>query len=112
MTKSEDLRFAYAEVLDATKHQDAKIGRLLTAIAFLTAAALGALSFTDHTIGTRFTFGTAQHPVVAYLLAGFIAIISLAVVWLILTVQQPHQVMYRRSSGSRERSTTAPSGEL
>ncbi len=34
------LKFAYAEVLDATKHSDDKIGRLLTALAFLTGAAL------------------------------------------------------------------------
>jgi len=32
--------FSYAEVLDATKHQDDKIGRLLTSVAFLTAAVL------------------------------------------------------------------------
>ena len=32
--------FSYNEVLDATKHQDDKIGRMITGIAFLTAAAL------------------------------------------------------------------------
>lgn len=35
------LEASYKEVLDATKHQDDKVGRLLTATAFLTAAALG-----------------------------------------------------------------------
>jgi len=34
------LRYAYEQVLDATKHQDDKINRLLTAIAFLTGGAL------------------------------------------------------------------------
>lgn len=29
--------FTYREVLDATKHQDDKVGRFLTAISFLTA---------------------------------------------------------------------------
>jgi hypothetical protein len=33
-------RKSYEEVLDATKHQDDKIGRFLTVIAFLTAAAV------------------------------------------------------------------------
>lgn len=36
----ENLVFSYREVLDATKHQEDKISRLLTAIAFLTAAVL------------------------------------------------------------------------
>lgn len=45
---------SYAEVLDATKHQDDKIGRLLTSVAFLTAAVLalaglGSASFLTHT---------------------------------------------------------------
>lgn len=36
-SKTDLLKFTYNEVLDATKHQDEKIGRFLTAIAFLTA---------------------------------------------------------------------------
>jgi hypothetical protein len=35
------LKGTYDEVLDATKHQDDKVGRLLTTVAFLTAASLG-----------------------------------------------------------------------
>src|ERR1700723_3669088 len=38
-------RLSYTEVLDATKHQDDKIGRLLTAVAFLTVAALAMVQF-------------------------------------------------------------------
>lgn len=43
--RDELLTFTYQEVLDATKHQDDKINRLLTTIAFLTAAALALASF-------------------------------------------------------------------
>jgi hypothetical protein len=38
--KADLLQYSYEQVLDATKHQDDKIGRLLTTIAFLTAASL------------------------------------------------------------------------
>ncbi len=38
------LEFSYAEILDATKHQDDKINRLLTTVAFLTAASLALAS--------------------------------------------------------------------
>ena len=38
-SKFTDLKFSYEQVLDATKHQDDKIGRFLTAIAFLSASA-------------------------------------------------------------------------
>jgi hypothetical protein len=38
--KADLLRYSYEQVLDATKHQDDKIGRLLTTTAFLTAASL------------------------------------------------------------------------
>lgn len=37
-SKVSSLRFSYHEVIDATKHQDDKIGRFLTAIAFLSAS--------------------------------------------------------------------------
>jgi hypothetical protein len=38
--KLELITRSYAEVLDATKHQDDKVGRVLTSVAFLTAATL------------------------------------------------------------------------
>ena len=41
MAEKDDLaRLSYAEVLDATKHQDDKIGRILGAIAFFVGGAL------------------------------------------------------------------------
>ncbi|HEU5159790.1 MAG TPA: hypothetical protein VFU43_22535 [Streptosporangiaceae bacterium] len=47
----------YEEVLDATKHQDDKIGRLLTSIAFLTAATLALAALSSASFVTR-TFET------------------------------------------------------
>ena len=44
---------SYAEVLDATKHQDDKIGRLLTSVAFLTAATLALAGLSSATFVTR-----------------------------------------------------------
>ena len=39
VSKTDYLKFTYKEVLDATKHQDDKIGRILTALAFLSTSA-------------------------------------------------------------------------
>ena len=41
--KLEFAKEAYAEVLDATKHQDDKVGRYLAALAFLTTGAIALL---------------------------------------------------------------------
>lgn len=53
-------KFGYAEVLDATKHHDDKIGRFLTSIAFLTTGAIafgfgiqGGLLYVNYRIGNR-----------------------------------------------------------
>ena len=45
--------FSYHEVLDATKHQDDKIGRMITSIAFLTAAALSLAALSGAQFVTR-----------------------------------------------------------
>jgi hypothetical protein len=59
-TRTEMLEFTYREVLDATKHQDDKINRLLSAIAFLTAASL-ALGNLDSAAGIQTKFRIAAH---------------------------------------------------
>lgn len=62
-TKTDLLKFTYDEVLDATKHQDEKIGRFLTAIAFLTATSFAMAGLSQG----RFIFQTfklgSQSPV-------------------------------------------------
>jgi hypothetical protein len=93
------LRASYSEVLDATKHQDDKIGRLLTAIAFLTAASLALASLaTSPTLVRRFVVSGAprgpQHlpPLVLITLATFLVCVVLAVVLLVDALATPLRI--------------------
>jgi hypothetical protein len=85
------LMFTYQELLDATKHQDDKINRLLTAIAFLTASAL-ALGNLDAAAGiqTRFILspGTTV-PVALIVLGAFLIGVIASVVMLISSLTTP-----------------------
>ncbi|HQY32406.1 MAG TPA: hypothetical protein PLS68_00425, partial [Actinotalea sp.] len=57
------LRETYKEVLDAVKHQDDKIGRLLTGLAFLTAATLAVAGLGGAEFVTRtFDVGVVAVP--------------------------------------------------
>lgn len=77
---------SYREVLDATKHQDDKVGRFLTAIAFLTAATI--------TFGTRSDVLDIRYavdgllPLPALLFAGFLLLVVIAVVFLLMALGQ------------------------
>lgn len=77
------IEFSYEQVLDATKHQDDKIGRILTAVSFLTVASL-ALAALDSAgmITTRIRLGHSG-PVtpLGFLLLGafFIAVVVVAI---------------------------------
>lgn len=51
--KLELITRSYAEVLDATKHQDDKVGRMLTSVAFLTAATLALAALASANFVTR-----------------------------------------------------------
>ena len=76
---------AYDEVLDATKHQDDKVGRVLTAVAFLTAGSVALLSQQSNT-EYRFQVGSHQVPLVALLAGIFLGCVSLTVLLLLLSV--------------------------
>ena len=52
-TRLQLLKEAYEEVLDATKHQDDKVGRLLTASAFWTAGSMALLGLGQGTLTSR-----------------------------------------------------------
>lgn len=85
------LNFTYQELLDATKHQDDKINRLLTAIAFLTAAAL-ALGNLDSATGihTRFILGPGETaPLALIVLGAYLIGVIAAVVMLIASLTTP-----------------------
>lgn len=73
------LQESYKEVLDAVKHQDDKIGRLFTGIAFLTAAALamanlGGAAFLEQRFKDWPSVPPAMLSLAAYLLLVFLAV--------------------------------------
>lgn len=80
-------RQSYQENLDATKHQDDKIGRFLAAIAFLTG---GALVFFDRDVlGVLYRLGNRDLPLAAWSLGAFLVLVSMSVLLLILSLATP-----------------------
>lgn len=78
---------SYIEVLDATKHQDDKIGRLLAAVAFLTG---GALVFTARDIlQATYVVGGHEYRLTALFLGAFLVLDLVAVILWILTMTTP-----------------------
>lgn len=73
------LETSYREILDATKHQDDKIGRILTGIAFLTAAALAFANQTGIGIATRFAVSDRELPLLAFAVGAFVIGVVLTV---------------------------------
>jgi hypothetical protein len=86
-TPLELVQDSYAEVLDATKHQDDKISRFLGAIAFLTGAVL---VFADKDIVVvDYQLGARQVPLVAFALGAFLVLIVTAFAIYFLAMSQP-----------------------
>src|SRR5581483_11664436 len=82
----ENADFSYREVIDATKHQDDKIGRFLTAIAFITAAAT-AYAVQGSTLKFNYGLGGgARLPLILFAL--FFVLVSLAVLFLLMGLGQ------------------------
>jgi hypothetical protein len=88
---------SYDEVLDATKHQDDKVGRFLTAIAFLTT---GAISFATgpEVLDTRYDLDGAVHLPAVFLVAFFL--LSLLTVLLLVLALGPNVSLPRRWAGA------------
>jgi uncharacterized integral membrane protein len=89
-TKLELISASYAEVLDATKHQDDKISQLLVGIAFLTAAtlalaALGVPSFITRT----FVVQPFELPLGLIALAAFLVGVLFSVMLLLASLSTP-----------------------
>jgi hypothetical protein len=80
---------SYGEVLDATKHQDDKVGRVITAAAFLT---VGALALVTHTFAPSvdLILPGARLPIVSIAIGIFLACTAFAVVGLLLSLSTPH----------------------
>jgi len=94
------LEFSYKEVLDATKHQDDKINRLLTTVAFLTAAAL-ALAGLQGGRPLAATFrvdGRYTLPLALIGLGGFLAGVTVTVIMLLASTTTPLTLPGRTNS--------------
>jgi len=84
------LKFAYQEVLDATKHSDDKIGRLLTALAFLTGAALTIAGLNGAKYLTRnFSAAPFEAPLAVIALGTFLIGILYAAILLLAAFSAP-----------------------
>jgi hypothetical protein len=79
---------SYREVLDATKHQDDKVGRIITAAAFLTTGALALVTF-NFDADTTVVVPGIKIPVVALGVGIYLAFTALAVVVLLLSLSTP-----------------------
>lgn len=78
-------RLGYGEVLDATKHQDDKVGRFLTGVAFLTTAAVA------YTVGfdiaaITYALGPWELPLPALLAGGYLVLVVITVILLIMAL--------------------------
>lgn len=86
------LELSYKEVLDAVKHQDDKIGRLFTGIAFLTAAALALANLgSAQYLAQRYT-GWGDAPPAMLSLAAYLLLVLMAVTILIGSLGTPLRV--------------------
>ncbi|MFW3171367.1 hypothetical protein [Geodermatophilus sp. CPCC 206100] len=85
------LRFTYDEVLAATKHQDEKINKLLTAVAFLVAGSLALANLADAKFAMRgfaLSEGTSV-PLAMFTVGVFLVGVLAAVLMLIGTMTSP-----------------------
>lgn len=99
------IKESFHQVLDATKHQDDKIGRFLTAVAFLTTGAI-ALLYGAALTAPRFSFahvdypegpGHGVYPLVAWASVGFFLCVFSAVSLLLISLTAPLRLPGRRT---------------
>lgn len=84
---------SYVEVLDATKHQDDKIGRLFTGISFLTAAALALANLgAGQYLRQTYAGWEGAPPPAMLFLAIYLVLVVLAVMLLINSLATPLRV--------------------
>jgi hypothetical protein len=84
------IEFSYGEVLDATKHQDDKIGRMFMSVAFLTAATLALAGLASASFITR-TFHVTPYelPLGLIALTVFLVCMLFAVLQLLVSFATP-----------------------
>ncbi|MEU9120062.1 hypothetical protein AB0C96_09400 [Streptomyces sp. NPDC048506] len=84
------LKEGFDEVLDATKHQDDKIARLLTGVAFLTAAVLALAALNSGTYAARvFRVDPYHVPLALIFISIFLLGVAVSVVILLAGLTQP-----------------------
>ena len=84
---------SYEQVLDATKHQDDKIGQLLTSIAFLTAATLAMAALESGDFITRsFEVDPYKLPLALIALVVFLVGVAWSVMLLLVSLSTPLRV--------------------
>lgn len=95
MDKAEVAKVAYQEVLDATKHQDDKVGRIITAAAFLTT---GAIALVTHTYATSVVLQlpNGSVPIVSICIGIFLASTTFSVIALLVSLATPHVYLSER----------------
>lgn len=81
-------RETYLEVLDATKHQDDKVGRLLAAVAFLIGGAIALGSLTP-VLSVRYRFAGLTLTLPAFLLAVFMILVAVCVLFCLFAMGFP-----------------------
>jgi hypothetical protein len=88
------LQTSYREVLDATKHQDDKVGRLLAATAFLTAASLALANLVGgNALPRRFSLHGESLPAMSLLsLGAFLLCIIFAAAMLLNSISTPLKI--------------------
>ncbi|MFC7358891.1 hypothetical protein [Nocardioides astragali] len=111
--KLELAKQTYTEVLDATKHQDDKVGRYLAALAFLTTGAI-ALLFRGGILSRQFEFSgnypfEPKPPLIAIAALGFFACVLLSVALLLLCLSTPLRVPGQRRDASKKGSSLSGS---
>ncbi len=79
---------SYKEVLDATKHQDDKVGRLLTAAAFWTSGSLALLAF-DKGSAIKATWDNGMGHLTIYFATAYLLLISAASLQLVNSIMTP-----------------------
>lgn len=89
--RSEVFRQSYTEVLLFLKHQDDKIGRLLTALAFLTAAGISLFLFSGRTQEDPLRFDEAAVDVGDFFFATFIVTLLFALLAVLAAVDPTSQ---------------------
>jgi hypothetical protein len=87
------VEFSYKEVLDATKHQDDKIGRMLTSVAFLTAASIALAGLSSAAFLTRpYVVAPFTVPLGLVALVVFLSGVVFTVVLLLTSLATPLRI--------------------